>query len=280
MPNGNGLNFTLTFFLFLITANKILIMKASLYVLIIFLCREAFSQGEISNPAYNVGPHSESLDLPSQSNRSGGVINYNHYDLNQNSYNGGNRDITEIDRVIPSNEKYSNEEFLDGNLIYSSGNQSEVVKMNYHLLYEEMQFIGKKGDTLFVADTDSIAFVRLGKALYLHTSLNEYLKIISGNNQMKLCSLQKLKLNEGYPASGGVFNVPIEYKVLSKKEDYYLVGKETRYVATKSGFHMAFPKFKQQIGGYLQQMARQRTPIKFYKEEDLVTLLTFCTSLN
>jgi hypothetical protein len=54
-------------------------MKASLYVLIFFLCQEGFSQGEISNPAYNVGPHSEFLDFPSQTNRN--VINYNHYDL-------------------------------------------------------------------------------------------------------------------------------------------------------------------------------------------------------
>jgi hypothetical protein len=102
---------------------------------------------------------------------------------------------------------------------------------------------------------------------------------MSGNNQIKLCSVKKLKLNEGYAVSNGYVNSPAEFKV-STKENFYLVGQETRFEATKSGFHMAFPKYKQQIEGYLQQMARQRTPIKFYRQEDLITLLSFCTSLN
>ncbi len=250
-------------------------MRACLFVLFYFFCREAFSQ--IGTVMY---PQTDYLLVPGGIARSGFPVNYNHYDLNGNRYSGGNRSLEAIDDALPVREKYEYENFLDGVLIYKSGNQSHGVKMNYHQLYGEMKFIDERGDTLFVANTDSIAFVRIGKTLYLHTSSNEYLKIISGNNQVKLCSMQKLKLNEGHPVSGGVFNVPVEYKVLSKKENFYLVGKEARYEATKSGFHIAFPKYKQQIEGYLKQMERQRMPIKFYKEEDLTTLLKFCSSLN
>ncbi len=276
MPNGNRLNFTLTFFLFLIAANKILIMKASVYVLIFFIYQVAFSQvGTVIYP--QIDPQKDYLGVPGGIVRSGGAVNYNHYDLNGNRYS--NRSLEAIDDAIPVGEKYEYENFHDGVLIYKSGNQSHVVKMNYHQLYGEMKFLDERGDTLFIANTDSIAFVRIGQTLYLHTSSNEYLKIISGNNQIKLCSVKKLKLNEGYAVSNGYVNEPGEYKV-STKENFYLVGKETRFEATKSGFHLAFPKFKQQIEGYLQQMARQRTPIKFYKEEDLTPLLTFCSSLN
>ena len=259
-------------------------MKVNLLLIFCFLSSEAFSQGEISNPAYNVGPHPESLALPSQSNRNNGVINsgaidYNHYDLNQNSYSGGKRDIAELDGVIPTSEKYSYKEFIDGNLIYGSGNQSQVVKMNYHLLYREMQFIDEKGDTLFITNTDSIAFVRFDKTLYMHSYQSGYYKILSGNDHIKLCSQQKLKLHTERFASSKTYNIPYQHLVLSKKEDYYLVDKEVTYEATKTGFQNAFPKFKQQIEIYLQQMARKRTPIKFYKEADLIALLNFCTSL-
>lgn len=254
-------------------------MKANLFLIICFLSSEAFSQGEISNPAYNVGPHPESLTFQSQSNRTSGAINYNHYDLNGNSYSGRNRGLAEIDAVIPSSEKYSYKNFTNGNLIYSSGNQSQIVKMNYHLLYGEMQFIGEKGDTLFIANTDSIAFVRFEKTLYLYSYQNGYYKIISGNDQIKLCAQQKLKLNEQRYTSNKDLNVPVQHLVISNKEYYYLLDKEVTYEATKTGFQNAFPKYEQQIEVYLKQMARQRTPIKFYREDDLVALLKFCTSL-
>ena len=248
-------------------------MKTSLYVLIFFFYKVAFSQ--VGTVIY---PQIEDLGVPPGATvRSGGAVNYNQYELNGNRYS--NRSLEAIDDALPVSEKYEYENFLDGVLIYKSRNQSHVVKMNYHQLYGEMKFVDKRGDTLFIANTDSIAFVRIGQTLYLHTFSNEYLKIISGNNQIKLCSVKKLKLTEGYPVSNGYVNDPAEYKV-SKKENFYLVGKETRFEATKSGFHMTFPNYKKQIEGYLQQMARQRTPIKFYRQEDLITLLGFCTSLN
>ena len=252
-------------------------MKTNLFLILCLLSKEAFSQIAIVQTVN--GPQTGYTDIHGQINRSGGAFNYDHYDLNAISYSGGNRDITEIDGVLPFSAKYSFMEFVDGNLIYKSGNKSEVVKMNYHQLYGEMQFIDKKGDTLFVANTDSIAFVRFEKALYLHASGNGYFKIVSGNNQIKLCSQQKLKLNEGYYTANTNVNVPAEYLVISTKEYYYLVDKEGKYEANKAGFQKAFPKHKQQIEVYLQQMASQRTPIKFYKEDDLISILKFCESL-
>ncbi len=254
-------------------------MKASLFLILCLLSGEAFSQVEIQNPGYNIGPHPESLTFQSQSNQPAGAINYNHYDLNGNSYSGGNRDLAEINGVIPSSEKYTNKEFVDGNLIYSSGNQSQIVKMNFNQLYGDMQFIDPSGDTLFIANADSIAFVRFEKTLYLHTSQSGYLKIISGNDHIKLCSQSKIKLHAERFASSKTYNIPHQHLVLSTKEYYYLVDDEIKYEATKSGFQQAFPKNKQQIEVYLQQMARQRTPIKFYKKDDLLALLKFCNSL-
>jgi hypothetical protein len=257
-------------------------MKVNLFLILCLLSSEAFPQVAIQNPGYVVGPHLESLDWLTKSNRSGGAIDYNHYDLNSNSYSGGDRDIAEIDAVLPVSEKYSFENFTNGNLIFSSGNQSQVVKMNYNLLYREMQFINEKGDTLFILNSDSIAFVRFEKNLYLHTPQGDYFKIISGSNNLQLCSLQKLNLNKGYKTSNLNVSVPAEYLVLSTKEYYYLInkGKGVKYEANKDGFQRAFPKYEQQIEGYLRQMARQKTPIKFTKEDDLIVLLEFCNSLQ
>ena len=245
-------------------------MKSSLFLVICFCSIDAFSQvATISQTGY--------LGIPGETNRSGGAQNYYHYDLNQNLSPENNFAITDIDRVIPVSEKYSYKEFLDGNLIYTSGNQSQIVKMNFHLLYGEMKFIDPNGDTLFIANADTIAYVRFDKDLYQHDSQNGYAKILSGNDKIKLCSQQMLKLTEKRKSDN--VNLPYEHLVLSKKEYYYLIEKGVKYEANKPGFEKAFPQYKQQIEGYLQQMARQRMPIKFYKEEDLIKLMNFCTSL-
>lgn len=252
-------------------------MKATLFLIICLLSKEAFSQIAIAQTVS--GSQTGYLGIPAQIYPSVALNNY-QYNLNANRYLGEYRDISEINGVIPFSEKYSFKEFLDGNLIFKSGNKSQVVKMNYHQLYGEMQFLDKKGDTLFVADNDSIAFVRFEKALYLHITGNGYFKIMSGNHYIKLCSQQKLELNKGYNNPGNItVHGPADYLVISSKEYFYLVDKEVKYEANKAGFQKAFPKHKQQIKVYLKKMARQQTPIKFYKEDDLVSLFKFCASL-
>lgn len=246
-------------------------MKSSLFIIICFCGIDAFSQvATISQTAY--------LGVPGETNRSGGAQNYYHYDLNQNLSPENNFAITDIDRVIPVSEKYSYKEFLDGNLIYTSGNQSQIVKMNFHLLYGEMKFIDPNGDTLFIANADTIAYVIFDKDLYQHDSQNGYAKILSGNDKIKLCSQQMLKLTEQRKSNN--INLSYEHLVLSKRESYFLFRPtQGNCLANKSGFIKAFPTHEKQIETYLQQMARQRMPIKFYKEEDLIKLMNFCTSL-
>jgi hypothetical protein len=251
-------------------------MKPSIILIAGLIC--SMTNLQVATAQVVMGPQTEYLGIPGGLNRSG-VVNYNHYDLNQNIYNGGTRDITEIDRVIPFTEKYSYEDFLNGHLIYTSGNKSQIVKMNFHLLYGEMQFIGPAGDTLFIANADTIAYVRFDKDLYQHDSKNGYVKILSGNYHIKLCTQKKLELNQQVLRSNNNVNVQVEHLILSKKDCYYLFEKGVKYEANKSGFEKAFPQYKQQIEGYLQQMARQRMPIKFYIEDHLVGLMNFCTSL-
>lgn len=73
---------------------------------------------------------------------------------------------------------------------------------------------------------------------------------------------------------------PREKITLSRSAIFYLMSgaNETR-IANKSSFLKLFPNHKQQIEGYLLQLAKQRTRINFYKEEDLKKLLSFCLGL-
>ena len=93
------------------------------------------------------------------------VTSYNHIDLNKNNYYG-DLDVTDMDRVIPYDVKYSYAEFIEGQLIYASGNRSQLVKMNYNKLYGEMQFIDENRDTLLITSVDTISYIRLDKYLY------------------------------------------------------------------------------------------------------------------
>ena len=77
-------------------------MKANLLLIICFLSKGAFSQLAMVQTV--TGPQMGYVSMPVGAISR--VDNYYHYDLNKNSYYGGNRDIIEIDRVIPSGQTH------------------------------------------------------------------------------------------------------------------------------------------------------------------------------
>ncbi len=205
------------------------------------------------------------------------TISQYYFDLGKNNIANKNEDVTKLHHHTRVNERYSNSEFTDGYLIYSSGNQSVRVKLNYDQLFGEMVFLDDDHDTLFISNVDSVSFVRLGKDLYQHHA-EKYLKVLAGNNRMTLCSqlqVKKLKRENSAETSKPT------YSVLEKENSYFLIdANDDLHRASRRGFLRTFPAHKKQIEVYLQQMARQRTPIKFYHEKDLLSLMRFCESLS
>ena len=52
--------------------------------------------------------------------------------------------------VIPLKAQYQYQDFRNGILFFPKGKKSEILSLNFNILYSEIQFIDTKGDTVFL----------------------------------------------------------------------------------------------------------------------------------
>lgn len=207
---------------------------------------------------------------------------------------------TRLAQFIPQKERYHYTKFLPGRLIYSSHKEADVGKLNYDLLFQQISTIDIKGDTAFVANFEIIKYILLDKDLYYHDYQKGYFEILSNpDDTTRLVAQRKLKIIKREVLSDiekpkmvstiKMFSTiydplnptfPREKVTLSREITFFLLNKNDEpIIATKAAFFKVFPSHKQEIEKYLSQMARERTPIKFYREADLKKLFQFCSGL-
>ena len=209
--------------------------------------------------------------------------------------------IDRLSEFIPWTEKYWYSEFRDGYVFYVSHKQSNVTKLNFNRYRSLISMIDEKGDTVFVANFEIIKYILIDKDLYYHDRQKGYFEILTNpNDSVRLCVQRQLNIlnpevlkDHEKPTSsstGKSFSViyvprnptlPREKVTLSRDAIFYLMkGNNEILIAKKSSFFKLFPTHKEQIDSYLSQQAKQRIPIKFYMEEDLKKLLSFCLGLS
>jgi hypothetical protein len=202
--------------------------------------------------------------------------------------------------LLPYKEKYRYPEFKEGRVYYSR-KESNPLKLNYNLLFRQVIMIAESGDTIFVANLEIIKYILIDKDLYYHDFKKGYFEIISNpDDSIRLTAQRKLKIlkrevledteKPQLTSASKIFSslyVPLnptfkrEKVTLSRETTFFLLDKnDESHIVTKAAFFKLFPTHKKEIKKYLSQMARQRTPIKFYREEDLKKLIQFCRSLS
>jgi hypothetical protein len=80
-------------------------------------------------------------------------------------------------------------QFKDGAVYFLEGSVSNV-KLNYNKLFREMQYIDAKGDSLAIANGNMVKMVVIDTDTYYFS--DDYLKLVSGNNDFKLAVRQSL----------------------------------------------------------------------------------------
>ncbi len=202
----------------------------------------------------------------------------------------------DINKAIPYSLKYSNNQFLDGSAYYISGRQLDSLKLNYHLFYREMQFMVDGNKILAIGDDPTLKYVRIGSDYYYHDTEKGYLKIIEASGMVNLVANQILIVSKYTGAQKSGYDI-IPSEIISshydsltnsaffqnemlacaRKTTYFLLDKFDKiHPANKKGFLRVFPRKEKQIDAYLDQMARENKPIKFYKEEDILKLMKVC----
>ena len=178
--------------------------------------------------------------------------------------------------------------------VFSKSGDSTVAKLNYNKLFDEMQFIDFKGDTLSIANAAMLRLIRINDDVFYYD--DGYVKLIKDTNGIKLAAKQTLRVSGrtkigaydmANPTSAidsygtlvdqrGIYKlVPREDITLAKKTEYYFGDKYNQFVwATKKNLLQQFSKQSRILNAYLKE-----NNVNLNSIEDLEKLLRFLASL-
>ncbi len=198
-----------------------------------------------------------------------------------------------IKDVVPITEIFEYPQFISGRVFFKDG-QNSGAKMNYNRLVNEVQFIDSKGDTLAVANENTIQFVAIEKDTFYYDG--GFLKLLDGSKAVKLAVKQILKVGDkqkmgGYDMATSTsaissyksfydgrqfYNLSVrEDIILLKVTQYYIGDKYNNFVsANKKNVMKLFSKHQNVLQKYLKDNL-----IDFEKKEDLEKLVQFLNQL-
>lgn len=198
--------------------------------------------------------------------------------------------------VLKPTEIYQYPEFRDGIVILKDDTKI-VVPLNYSRLFDEMQFIDDKGDTLALGAKKNVKYIIIGKDQYYYE--DGYIRITVNHDFVKLAEkqiwvvadVQKIGTHnrpvttvavqsvthytDGTDAAKSKDLVLNENIILRKETHYYFGNAYGRFVRTsKKKLLSLFPKDELKIEEYLKE-----NKIDFDKKEDVEKIVEFLNSL-
>ena len=181
--------------------------------------------------------------------------------------------------------------FNEGVVNFKAGGTSKS-KMNFNMLFCQLQFISTNGDTLLLANPETIESVKLNDRIFYYDK--GYYEVLDDFDSIKLVVLRTAKIQAVKVGAMGIENHNTavdsysrlldqqinEARTLSINEDlditntstYYLVQKNgEKLVANKSNYLRLFETKKKPLEDYLKS-----NKVSFSKEVDLKNLTGFC----
>ena len=196
---------------------------------------------------------------------------------------------SKISEVLTIADIFYYPQFTKGKVFFRDGNTA-AAKLNYNLLVDEMQFIDPKGDTLSLADENTVQFICVDKDSFYYD--RGYVRLVAGNKLAKLAEKQmwavvetqkigayntptstsSINSHASYNMNGSTYNLVVNEEVkLKKAAFYYFVDHYNRFVpAGKKNLLMLFPKEQRRIETYLRE-----NKIDFNDKNDLEKIVQF-----
>jgi len=195
----------------------------------------------------------------------------------------------DINNVIPTEEKFHYPEFTAASVVFKDGKIS-VAPCNYNLLIGQMQFVDPSGDTLAIANENTIEYININTDTFFYD--NGYLQLIAGNTSAKFAKSEKIKLSDikktgGFGQSSSTNGISTYSSLyvggqrteLTEKRELTLLRQTSFYIgnqfnhflpATKKNLIKLFGKKQDRIETYLKE-----NNTSFNSEEDLKKLVSF-----
>ena len=205
----------------------------------------------------------------------------------------GNR----VKDVLSTSDIYYYPQFTNGKVFLRDGSRAGA-KLNYNRLYDQMLFIGPKGDTLALAEEKTIKFIVVDKdTLYFDEG---YVRLIANYGEVKLAEKQLWVVadfrkigthdtpkntvaittvsNLADPAGRAKsYDFLLNEDIIIRKETQYFLGDEYNHFvpASKKKLLLLFPKDQLSIENYLKE-----NKVDFDNKDDLEKLAQFLAKLH
>jgi hypothetical protein len=204
---------------------------------------------------------------------------------------------TDINKAIPFESRYIYNTFQDGKVYFKNGRTSSA-KVNYSVVFSQIQFIGNARDTLILANIEYIDTIAIGKDVYYFQNGYGHVQRIARAGKMMLGKnfglfskgtekavsygqYSQTSAVDGYSTyidgDGRMRNLTTnDQTVLQRKSWYFWIDPNKRIsVANKSNLLRIFPKHKKVLTRFIDQHR-----IDFLNEQDLTRLLEFTASMH
>ena len=197
-----------------------------------------------------------------------------------------------IKDVLTPADIFSYPQFTSGKVFFKDGSKA-IAKLNYNRLSDQMLFIDPKGDTLELADENTIKFIAIDKDTFYFDE--GYVKIIADYGAVKLAEKQiwvvadvrKVGTHNSAKSSVAItslgtysdegaraksYDLVINENTIIRKETQYFFGDaNNRFARTgKKRLLLLLPKDELSIETYLKE-----NKVNFDKKEDLVRIVQF-----
>jgi hypothetical protein len=190
--------------------------------------------------------------------------------------------------AISNGDKYSYPEFIMGTVYFKNGEHFPG-KLNYNSLFQEMQFIDRKGDTLSLAEPATVKYIVIKTDSFFYDG--GYLKLIEGYGKIKLAAKEFIAFTDrqklggfGGESSaridtyksiqdGATFKELVAREVLTfvKKTVFYFGDEFNHFEQTnKKNILNSYPSKTKEIKNYLKE-----NKVDFSNEDDLVKMIVF-----
>ena len=200
-----------------------------------------------------------------------------------------------VQEGLSSAEMYYYPQFTKGVVFFKSGTKA-TAKINYTRLFDQILFIDGKGDTLALAEEQTIKFIAVDKDTFYYDE--GYVRIIADNDFVKLAEKQiwvvadirKPGPHNTSTSTIGVTSVrtfrqgndavrnplTLDEDIVLRKETHYYFGDEYNHFARagKKGLFELFNKKQRSIENYLKE-----NKVDFNKKDDIEKLYEFVSKL-
>ena len=200
----------------------------------------------------------------------------------------------DLNKRVKQHMQYLFPEFSDG-FVYLKGMRS-AGKLNYNMLVGEMQFIDNENQVLAL-NTDDVQMVNIDNRKFYPFNKMEFVEelLVAGNLQLQI----RRKGNVASHSKKGAYGMSsstsaitsynsiqgadrthnlsvIENVMISLNKFYYLVIDNKRFlIKNQKTFTKQFSQHKTQIEAFVKDQN-----ISFDNEDDLITLVKYCNTLN